>query len=744
MAGCGGGGSNPPTAVNQAPVPTITSPSTGTTFKAGDTINFSGSATDAEDGTIPASGLLWWAELHHDTHTHPFQPQTAGGSGSVNIPVRGETSANIFYRFHLRATDSNGSAVEVTRDVLPRKVTVTLATQPAGLAITLDGQPFTAGTSFTGVVGMERDLVAADQNFNGRRFRFDGWSDGGAGTHTISTPATNTTYTANFTDIGPANNQAPTVSLSAAATGTVGIPMTLSATAADSDGTVAQVQFLDGTTSLSVDTTSPYAFSWTPSSAGTHTLTAKATDNLGLATTSSAVSVNVSASGGPDTQPPTATLTAPANFASGLTGTLTLTATATDNVGVAGVEFQVDGTLIGSEDTTSPYSVTVDSKLYAAGQHIVRARARDAANNLSAWSTATVSFGGSNGAPAGFTKNESWLTGMGSSTAFTLAPDGRIFVCEQGGKLRVIKNGVLQTAAFHTFSVDSSGERGLLGVAFDPNFASNNFVYVYYTATSPTTHNRISRLVANGDVSTGAETLLVDLPSLSSATNHNGGAIHFGLDGKLYVGVGDNADSARSQDLNDVFGKLLRFNADGSIPGDNPFCTTAGTQQCAIWARGLRNPFTFAVQAGTGRIHINDVGQDTWEEIDLGAPGANYGWPGSEGPDNISAGITAPLFAYKHSAASPAGSGPGGFFVGFAIAGGAFYPSNGNFPAPYRGSYFFADYVSQWIGRMDLANGNAAYAFGSIAGSPVDMLVGPDGALYVLTTGGSITRFSAP
>ena len=122
---------------------------------------------------------------------------------------------------------------QVSRDVLPRKARVTLATVPPGLALTLDGQPFPGGQSFVGVVGTERDLGAADQAFAGRRYRFASWSDGGAASHTISTPVADTTYPATFTDIGPVNNQLPTVSLNAAATGTAGTPMQLTATAAD-------------------------------------------------------------------------------------------------------------------------------------------------------------------------------------------------------------------------------------------------------------------------------------------------------------------------------------------------------------------------------------------------------------------------------------------------------------------------------------------------------------------------------
>lgn len=444
-----------------------------------------------------------------------------------------------------------------------------------------------------------------------------------------------------------------------------------------------------------------------------------------------------------DSRAPTAALTAPLDLASGLAGTLALTATASDDVGVTGVEFQVDGMQVGSTATAVPYGASIDTTQYASGQHIVRVRARDAAGNVSAWAAATVSFGGSRSQPAGITRNEGWVNGLVNATALAQAPDGRMFVAQQGGALRVVKNGALLATPFAQLTVDANGERGLIGVALHPNFASNGHVYVYYTSPEGGAHNRISRLTANGDVMlAGSELKLVELPNLSSATNHNGGALHFGSDGKLYAGVGDNANRLQAPDLASVFGKLLRFNDDGSVPTDNPFYASSAGQARAVWAYGLRNPYTFAIQPGTGRIHINDVGENTWEEIDLGAAGANYGWPSSEGPDGVVAGNTAPLFSYRHSAASPAGSGMGGFFTGFAISGGSFYPSSGPFPAAYQGNYFFADYLSRFVARLDLAN-NAVYAFGSVSGNPVDMLSGADGALYVLTRD-SIVRFGAP
>ena len=546
----------------------------------------------------------------------------------------------------------------------------------------------------------------------------------------------------------PAPNQAPTVSLSSPATATTGVAATLTALAADGDGSIARVAFFDGSAALGELTAPPYTLAWTPTSAGIRSLTARATDDAGASTLSAAVLVNVSTATA-DTVPPTVALTSPSAFASGLAGTLVLAATASDNVGVASVEFQIDGVAIGAPRTAPPFEASVDTTAHASGQHVLRARARDAAGNVSAWAEATVQFGGSRTQPLGINRQENWVSGLTAATAIAQAPDGRLFVTQQGGALRVVKNGVLLGAPFLSLAVDAAGERGLLGVALHPLFASNGWVYLHYTTASGGTHNRISRFTASASdpdlAQADSETVLADLPALSSATNHNGGALHFGVDGKLYVGVGDNASSANSASLSTPLGKLLRFNDDGSIPTDNPHYATQTGLARAIWARGLRNPYTFAVQPGSGRIHINDVGQGTWEEVNLGVPGANYGWPGSEGPDNVTGGITGPLFTYRHSATSPAGSGPGGFFTGFAIAGGAFYPNSGPFPTPYRDQYYFADYVSRYVGRVDLTigNNNAAYAFATLSGEPVDMLAGGDGALYVLTRN-SVVRISAP
>ena len=310
------------------------------------------------------------------------------------------------------------------------------------------------------------------------------------------------------------------------------------------------------------------------------------------------------------------------------------------------------------------------------------------------------------------------------------APDGRIFVCQQNGALRVIKNGALLPTPFLTLTVDSVGERGLLGVTFDPNFATNRFVYVYYTLPSSVSpqRNRVSRFTANGDVATaGSETVLLELNNLSGATNHNGGALHFGLDGKLYIAVGDNAAGANSQTLNNMLGKILRMNADGTVPADNPFFSTATGNNRLIWTLGLRNPFTFAVQPGTGRIFINDVGQNTFEEINDGVAGANYGWPTTEGDFNQSSfpNFKRPLFVYDHSAGQ------------CAITGGTFYsPATVNFPQSFVGKFFYSDFCAGYIRVLDFSGPSAASTGFLTGGSAiVDLRVGPEGGLYYLQRG---------
>ena len=340
--------------------------------------------------------------------------------------------------------------------------------------------------------------------------------------------------------------------------------------------------------------------------------------------------------------------------------------------------------------------------------------------------------------PAGFIETQvgNTLT-PGSPTAMAFAPDGRLFVCLQGGQLRVIKNEALLANPFISLTVDSAGERGLLGVAFDPSFASNQFVYVYHTVPGSPAQNRITRFIANGDVAvTGSGTAILDLDNLSSATNHNGGAIHFGPDGKLYVAVGENANAANSQTLNNRLGKLLRINGDGSIPSDNPFFNVATGANRAIWALGLRNPFTFGFQPGTGRLFINDVGESTWEEINDGIAGSNYGWSICEGfcsPPN--GNFRDPLFEYGHGTGST---------IGCAIVGGAFYnPATSQFPPSYIGKYFFGDLCSGWIRLFDPSN-DTATPFATDISTLVDLKVGPDGSLYYLAqgNGGQVWKIS--
>ncbi len=316
--------------------------------------------------------------------------------------------------------------------------------------------------------------------------------------------------------------------------------------------------------------------------------------------------------------------------------------------------------------------------------------------------------------PSGYSST-TITSSLNGAVALALAPDGRIFVTEQTGNLRIIENNVLLSNNLLTLGVDSGGERGLLGVALSPNFSSDGFVYVYHTVPASggnPAFNRVSRFTATGNTASGQSTIAT-LSNLGNPTNHNGGAIHFGPDGKLYVSTGDAAfNAANSQNLSNTHGKILRYNQDGSIPTDNPFFNTVGANQ-AIYQYGLRNPFTFAFNPANGALYVNDVGAGTWEEINSGAAGANFGWPNSEGATNNPA-FTTPLYSYSHG---------GGAFQGFAIAGGVF---QGN-------RYYYGDFINSWVNYLDI-NTMQVSAFGTGFGNVVDMAEAADGqGFYVLT-----------
>jgi glucose/arabinose dehydrogenase len=268
----------------------------------------------------------------------------------------------------------------------------------------------------------------------------------------------------------------------------------------------------------------------------------------------------------------------------------------------------------------------------------------------------------------------------------------RLFVVEQTGAIKIIDltSGQVLATPFLSATVDSSGERGLLGLAFDPDYATNGFFYVYRTVPGATAHNEVDRyhVSANPNVADLASgTVVINLGNLSAATNHNAGWIGFGPDNDLYIATGENANGPNSQTLSNLLGKILRidvhsdaFPADPAanyvIPPDNPFVGTAGARG-EIYAFGLRNPFRDSFDRATGDFFIADVGQNAIEEINPGIKGANYGWPSAEGPSNNPA-FTNPIFSYDHT-------------VGQAIIGGYVYRGTSE---GLQGQYFYADEVA--------------------------------------------------
>ena len=445
-------------------------------------------------------------------------------------------------------------------------------------------------------------------------------------------------------------------------------------------------------------------------------------------------------SGSSDTQAPTA----PTNLvATGVTrGEIDLTWTAsTDDVGVAGYRIFRNGTQVG---TASTYASFQDLGLTASTSYTYRVRAFDAAGNTSGDSSAATGTTPSQGT---FFQNDVLATGFDLPTNIEFMPDGRMLVVELQGKILVLPPPYTQpdpTPFLQLTNVGSAGvQQGLYDIVLDPNFVTNHFYYVFYTTATPN-KDRLSRFTANASLTgtiAGSEVVLYQDPDFANH-EHHGGALAFGNDGKLYFTTGEHFQPQLAQDLTSPRGKIHRINPDGSVPTDDPFYDGAGPNWDSVWALGLRNPFRAYYDAPTGRFFVGDVGGNVAstaiEELELGARGANYGWPDTEGP--CPPPCTSPIYSYAHNGRDAA-----------IVAGFVYHGSQ--FPSAYQGSFFFADYAQNWIKRLTLdAAGNVtgAYNFEPIDGAAdgptgdiVYMTEGPDGALYYVDLGYSDTTDTA-
>jgi len=357
---------------------------------------------------------------------------------------------------------------------------------------------------------------------------------------------------------------------------------------------------------------------------------------------------------------------------------------------------------------------------------------------------------------------ETIVTGLDRPTAFAYAPDGRLFITEKTGRVRVVSaEGVLLPTPFAIVSVNTDNDRGLIGVTLDPGFPVNHFIYLAYTTdiVPPNPINgysrihRITRMTANGDVAVpGSEVVIIDgIPS--DIDSHAGGALLFGPDGKLYASTGDgssyfeeNALALRTQDVDQLVGKILRVNPDGSAPADNPFYAGPDANRSKVWQYGLRNPFRAVFRPGTSDLFINDVGWNMWEEIDQAPPGADFGWPCYEGPYPEDGYLSKfPAFCASVVQTPPVASYQHEPQIGAAITGGAFIQGS-NYPPAYQGSYFFSDYALDTIQYLPLQGDGSLGPitdFASVADmlTPVDLTQGPDGNLQILSIA---SDFSVP
>jgi glucose/arabinose dehydrogenase len=343
---------------------------------------------------------------------------------------------------------------------------------------------------------------------------------------------------------------------------------------------------------------------------------------------------------------------------------------------------------------------------------------------------------------------ETVATGL-ASPVFLTAPanDQRLFVVEQAGRIRIIQNGQLAETSFLDIRarVGSGGERGLLSMAFHPNYATNGFFFVNFTDLAGNTRvERFTVTVGSPNVANAASAKLIigiDQPF----TNHNGGQLQFGPDGKLYIGMGDGGSGGdplnHGQDRTTLLGDLLRIDIDAgdpyAIPADNPYATSAQFRR-EIWAYGLRNPWRFSFDRTDGVIYIADVGQNLFEEVNAvpaAQAGVNYGWRIMEaahcyptGSNCTTTGLQQPVHEYSHN-------------DGCSVTGGYVY--RGSRIPGIVGHYFYSDFCTGFLKSFKLVNGSATdhrtWSIGDI-GSVMSFGQDASGELYMLTSNGRVSR----
>ena len=359
--------------------------------------------------------------------------------------------------------------------------------------------------------------------------------------------------------------------------------------------------------------------------------------------------------------------------------------------------------------------------------------------------------------------DETVVSGLSLPVAFTTLPDGRVLIAEKAGVVRIVSGGRLLPDAFIDLRarVNDYWDRGLLGLAADPAFAQNGFVYLFYvheddpfTYSGPKT-SRLVRVTAVGDEADPATEVMLIGGIPADSPSHNGGALRFGPDGALWITTGDASSfnavdtrALRTQQLDSLAGKLLRVGTDGRGLAGNPFWNgDADAVRSKVYAYGFRNPFRLTFRPGTGRPYIADVGANDWEEVNAVVRGGNHGWPCVEGPlpqagyqalaecqalyAQGASAVSLPIVTYPHVPGTA------------SVTGGAFYTGTA-FPDSYRGAYFFGDFSRGALHYVSIDGADAVAGpikgFGTGIDGVVDVQTDPSGLLYLSVTAGEMRR----